>query len=131
MKNNIVVDNPVINLSPSDLPLNNIEIKKPNNLEIFWHVYGISRSYNTLNNKKAVMTLKARRGYRDSVTGDIKAIEKRMFHHNIIIFLESLDDLYYFDFRPLKFKERDIETLKQAYKKINIDAASYLEKAFY
>lgn len=134
MKNKIVLANPIsaiFNIPEPISTLNKIELKKPNNLEIFWHVFSLHPKYEIINNKTLVLTIKARKGFRDTKTGDIKNIERRMFHHNSIIFIESLDDLYYYDFGSLRFKHRDLNLLENALQKISIESKDYLNKFYY
>lgn len=105
--------------------------KKASELEIFWHVFSIHKKHDIINQKTAVMTLKARRAYRDSKTGEIKNIEKRMFRYNLVVFLESLDDLYHYDFSALRYKKRDLTLLKNALQAIGVNAEEFLDQYYY
>lgn len=136
MKNNIVVDNeilsaiyPNITASTNSLVCKS-EPQKPYELEPFWHVYAIDGKFEKVG-KKIVTRFKVRVGYRCSATKAIKTIERRLIHQNHVVYLEGLDDLYYYDLSALRFKGRDILRLTRFFSYINVDVKNYLKNMYY
>ncbi len=137
MKNNILVNNNTLNISDyshvvhlQNVIKNNHIITKDYELEPFWHVYAVDAKYDVVGDE-LVTRFKARPGYRRKDNGEIKSLEKRMFHHNLVVYINSLNDLYYYYLGGLRFKARDIARLKSAFKAININAEDYLNQFFY
>ena len=132
IKDNIIINNKILTIDiikPPKIVFK--KAKKTNNLEVFWHVFAIYKKHDIINEKTAVITLKARRAYRDSKTGEIKNIEKRMYGYNLVVFLESLDDLYPYDFSALRYKKRDLTLLKSTLNAIGVNAEEFLNQYYY
>ncbi len=136
MKNNIVVDNEILSAIYPNITANTnslvckSEPQKPYELEPFWHVYAIDGKFEKVG-KKIVTRFKVRVGYRCSATKAIKTIERRLIHQNHVVYLEGLDDLYYYDLSALRFKGRDILRLTRFFSYINVDVKNYLKNMYY
>ena len=136
MKNNIVANNEILQSIYPDITSSvnpsvcKSEPQKPYELEPFWHVYAIDGKFEKVG-KKIVTRFKVRVGYRCSATKAIKTIERRLIHQNHVVYLESLDDLYYYDLSALRFKSRDIARLTRFFSYINVDVKNYLENMYY
>jgi hypothetical protein len=123
-------DNKQINIVSTNILSIDEEPVKKYDLEPFWHVYSIDTKC-TVVGKKIVTGVRARVAYRCSKTKEIKSIERRLIPHHLVVYFESLDDLYYYDFSALRYKERCLTNLTNYFSKININTANYFEKLYY
>lgn len=112
------------------LPIYNTNPVKAQELEPFWHVFSVHHKFTVAGNK-IVVRLKARAGHRCAESKEVKNLEKRLFNYNHVVYLSSLDDLYYYDLSSLRYKKRDIPRLIKIFNIIGINATDYLNKAYY